>query len=151
MACKMWKITALTWEISSGRLVEKFHIFAFPMYYSLHNWIGDHEITRLKKKVIFASNPEKKETKTSTKKHEWNGMTHNGLFFWYFLSEMRMRKHHLYNHRYDQYSPQRTVGKTGAQQGVWALKWVSFAGARALLLNLLNISTHLILPHGENI
>ena len=56
MACKMWKITALTWEISSCRLV-KFHISAFAMYYSLYNWIGEHEITKLKK--IFASNPER--------------------------------------------------------------------------------------------
>ena len=32
VACKMWKITALTWQISSWRLVEKFHITAFPMY-----------------------------------------------------------------------------------------------------------------------
>ena len=44
MACKMWKITAVTWEISSWRLVEKFHISAFPMYYSLCKvcplWIG---------------------------------------------------------------------------------------------------------------
>ena len=35
-ACRMWKITALTWEISSWRLVEKFHISAFAMHYSLY-------------------------------------------------------------------------------------------------------------------
>ena len=69
MACKMWKITALTWEISSWRLVEKFHISAFHMYYSLYNRIGEHEITKLKKK-IFGSN-----TETCTKRHEWNGTT----------------------------------------------------------------------------
>ena len=66
MACKMWKITALTLEISSRRLVEKFHISAFPMYYSLYNWIGEHEITKLKKKT-FASNPEKWTQKEAQK------------------------------------------------------------------------------------
>ena len=44
----MRKITARTWEISSWRLVEKFHISAFPIYYSLYNWIGEHEISKLK-------------------------------------------------------------------------------------------------------
>ena len=67
MAYKMWKITALTREISSGRLVEKFHISAFPMYYSLYNWIGEHEITKLKKKKTFASNPEKWTQKEAQK------------------------------------------------------------------------------------
>ena len=66
-ACKMWRITALTWEISSWRLVEKFHISAFPMYYSPYNWIGEHEITRLKKNIFSESR--KKDTKTSTKRH----------------------------------------------------------------------------------
>ena len=59
MACKMWKITSLTL---------KFYISAFPMYYPLYNNIGEHEITKLKKKG--ASNPEEKDTKTSTKRHE---------------------------------------------------------------------------------
>ena len=87
MACKMWKITELTWEISSWRLVEKFHIPAFPMYYSLYNWIGGHEMTKkyllIRIQKIFAYicfESRKKDTKTSTKRHEWNGMTQNGLF-----------------------------------------------------------------------
>ena len=81
MACKMRKITVLTWEISSWRLVEKFHIWAFPMYYSLYNWIGEHEITELKKIYIYICfESRKKDTKTNTKRHEWNGMTQNGLF-----------------------------------------------------------------------
>ena len=78
IACKIWKITALTWERSSWKLVEKFHISAFPMYYSRYIWIGEHEITKLKKQICFESR--KKDTKTSKKKHEWNGMTQNGLF-----------------------------------------------------------------------
>ena len=55
-----------------------FHISAFPLYYSLYNWIGEHEITKLKKKKCFEFR--KKHSKTSTKRPEWNGMTQNGLF-----------------------------------------------------------------------
>ena len=66
MACKMWKITALTLEISSRRLVQKFHISAHPMYYSLYKWIGEHEIIKLRK-IIFASNPEKRTQKQAQK------------------------------------------------------------------------------------
>ena len=47
-------------ELKTDRKMPYLH---FPMYY---NWIGEHEITKLKQ--IFASNPEKKDTKTSTKK-----------------------------------------------------------------------------------
>ena len=36
------------------------------MYYSLYNWIGKHEIAKLKKK-IFASNPEKRTQKQAQK------------------------------------------------------------------------------------
>ena len=50
---------------TSGGLVEKFHIL---IYNSLYNWIGEHEITKLKKIICFESR--KKDTKTSTKGHE---------------------------------------------------------------------------------
>ena len=33
-------------------------------------WIREHEITKLKNIYIFASIPEKKDTKTNTKRHE---------------------------------------------------------------------------------
>ena len=36
-------------------LREKFHISASPMCYSLYNWIGEHEITKLKKNIGFES------------------------------------------------------------------------------------------------
>ena len=36
------------------------------MYYSLYNWIGEHEITKLKI-YIFASNPEKRTQKQAQK------------------------------------------------------------------------------------
>ena len=77
MPCKMWKITALTWEISSWILVEKFHIPAFPTYYFPCNWIGEHEITKLKKYLLWI---QKKGHKNKHKRDEWNGMTQNGLF-----------------------------------------------------------------------
>ena len=44
-------------ELKTGR---KIPYLPFSMYYSLYNWIGE----------IFATNPEKKDTKTSTKRHE---------------------------------------------------------------------------------
>ena len=88
MACKMWKITALTWEISSWRLVEKFHIFAFPMHYSLYIWIGEHEITKLKK-FIYLLRIQKKGHKN---KHQKTWMKLHYLIF----SPMRMHKRHLF-------------------------------------------------------
>ena len=41
-------------ELKTGR---KIIYLRFPTYYALYNWIGEHEITKLKK--VFASNPEK--------------------------------------------------------------------------------------------
>ena len=49
------------------------------------------ELQDQKKYICFESR--KKDTETSTKRHEWNGMTQNGLFN---ISVMRMRKHHLF-------------------------------------------------------
>ena len=37
------------------------------MYYSLYNWIGEHEIKKLKNIYIFASNPEKRTQKQAQK------------------------------------------------------------------------------------
>ena len=132
MTCKMWKITALTWEISSCRLVEKFHISAFPMYYSLYNWIGEHEITKLKKNICFESR--KKDTKTST-------------WIWYFQQCACVNAIYLapvvtttYRMK-DNKSPERSV----------SLEMSVLARARAQLLNMLYISTHQSVPHGENI
>ena len=51
--------------------------------YPLYNWIGVHEITKQKqqqKKEVNLLRIQKKGHKTSTKRHEWNGMTQNGLF-----------------------------------------------------------------------
>ena len=83
MACNMW-------EISSWRLAEQFHISAFPMYYSLYKWIGEHEITKLKRKICFESR--KKDTKTSTKTHEMEWYKMDYLIF----SAMCIRKRHLF-------------------------------------------------------
>ena len=83
MACNMW-------EISSWRLAEQFHISAFHMYYSLYKWIGEHEITKLKRKICFESR--KKDTKTSTKRHEMEWYKMDYLIF----SAMCIRKRHLF-------------------------------------------------------
>ena len=113
MASKMWKITVLTWEISSWRLVEKFHISAFPMYYFLYNWIGEHEITKLRKK-IFASNLAEKRTQKQAQKDmnemEWRKMDY--LIF----SAMLMRKCHLFC------TTTYRMKTTRTQEGVWVLK-----------------------------
>ena len=135
LACKMRKITALTWETSSWRLVEKFHISAFPMY-SLYNWIGEHEITKLKKN-IFASNPEKRTQKQIQKDMnymEWHKMDY--LIF----SAMRMR-HLICTIPYE--------NNKDSTRGV-SLETSVFARARAQLSKMLYISTHLSVPHGEN-
>ena len=93
-------------ELKTGR---KFHISAFSMYYSLY-CIGEHEITKLKK--ISASNSEKKDTKTSTKRHEWNRMTQNGLL------DIFSNPHAKTPSILHQWSPQRTVWKTTRAQQV---------------------------------
>ena len=112
MACKMWKITVLTWEISSWRLVEKSHICAFPMYYSLYNWTGEHEITKLKKYIYLLRIQKKwhknKHKKTLTKCMEWHKMDY------LILSAMCMRKHHLFctsSHHNVPYEKQQEVNK----------------------------------------
>ena len=47
------------------------------MYYYLYNWIGEHEITKLKKKNCFES---RQRTQKQAQKKGLNGMTQNGLF-----------------------------------------------------------------------
>ena len=104
------KITALTWEISSWRLVEKFHISAFPVYYSLYNWIGEHEITKLKKKYLLRI--QKKRTQKQAQKDmnemEWHKMDYS------IFSAMRMRKRHLFctsSHHNVPYEKQQELNK----------------------------------------
>ena len=83
MACKIWKITALTWEISSCRLVEKFYISASPVYhYSPYAWIGEHEIAKLKKKV-YILRIQKKGHKNNHKK-KWMKCNDTKCTVWYF-------------------------------------------------------------------
>ena len=97
-------------ELKTGR---KFHISAFAIYYSRSNWIGEHGITKLKK--MFASNPEKRTQKQAQK--DINEMEWHKMDFLIF-SAMRLRKRRLFctsSHH----------NTTSAQQGVWALKWVS--------------------------
>ena len=74
----------------SWRVVEKFHISAFPMYYSLCNWIGEHEITKLKKKICFQSRGTQRQAQKDMNEMEWHKKDY--LIF----SAMRMCKRHLF-------------------------------------------------------
>ena len=80
------------------------------MYYSLYNWIGEHEITKLKNK-IFAPNPEERTQNQAQKdmnETEWHKMDY--LIF----SAMRMRKRHLYftsGHHNVQYEKRQELNK----------------------------------------
>ena len=130
MACKMWKIIACTWEISSCRLVEKLHTSAFPMYYSLY-W--EHEITKLDKK-IFASN----QKKGHKNKHKKTWMTQRYFQQCACVSVIYFAPVVTTTHR------MKTTRGLSLEMNV-------FAKARAQLLNVLYISTHLSVPHGENI
>ena len=60
-------------ELKTGRRIPQ---LCFPMYYSLYNWIGEHETSKLKK-IYFLR--KKKRTKTTTKKHERNEITQKRL------------------------------------------------------------------------
>ena len=144
MACKKWKVTtALTWEIWSWRLLEKFYIPAFPIHYSLYNWIGEHETTNLKK--MFASNPEK-EYKNKDKKTwmEWNYTKWTICYFQQcacvnaiYFAQVVTTTHRMKNSK-------RSNRNQSLEISVLAI-------AHAQLLNVLYISTHLSVPHGENI
>ena len=57
------------------------HIFAFPMYYSLYNWTGEHEITKLKN--IYLLRIQKKGHKNKHKK-TWIKWIDRKWTIWYF-------------------------------------------------------------------
>ena len=65
-------------ESKTGR---KIPYLRFPMHYYLYNWIGEHEITKLKYIYIYIYllRIQRKDTKASTKRHEGIAMTQNGL------------------------------------------------------------------------
>ena len=66
MACKIWKITALTWQVSSLETVRKI------LYI-----IGLESMKLQTKKKIFATNPEKRTQKQAQKdmnEMEWHKM-----------------------------------------------------------------------------
>ena len=142
MACKMWKITALTWEISSWRLVEKFHISAFPII--LYNWFGKHEITKLKKKYLLRI--QKKGLKTKHKK-TWMKWNDTNWTAWYFQQCACVNAIYFAPVVTTTY---RMKNNKSSTRGL-SLEMSVFARARAQLLDMLYISPHLSEPHGENI
>ena len=81
----------VSWERSSWKLVEKFHISAFP--HVLFSIYLDWRAWNYKTKKKFALNPEKrtqKQAKKDMNEMEWHKMDY--LIF----SAMRMRKRHLF-------------------------------------------------------
>ena len=100
----------------------------------LYNWIGEHEITKLKQNICFECR--KKDAKTSTKRH---GMTQNALLM--FSVNLFCTS----SHPNVPYEKQKELNK-----GL-SLEMSVLARARAQLLNTLYISTHLSVPHGQNI
>ena len=76
-------------ELKTGRKIP--FISAFPMCYSLYNWIGDHEITTQKKYICFGSRKRtQKQAQKDMNEMEWDKMDY--LIF----SAMRIRKRHLF-------------------------------------------------------
>ena len=94
---------------------------------------------------MFASNPEKRTQKQAQKdmnEMEWHEMDY--LIF----SAMRRRKRHLFctsSHHNVPYEKQQELNR-----GL-SLEMRVLAREGAQLLNMLYISTHLSVPHGENI
>ena len=143
IACKIWKITALTWERSSWKLVEKFHISAFPMYYSRYIWIGEHEITKLEKNLLWI---QKKGHKNKQKK-TWMTWNDTKWTIWYFQQCACANA--------IDFAPVGTTTYRMKNNKSWtrglSLNMSVLARARAQLLNMIYISTHVSVPHGENI
>ena len=86
MACKMWKLLP-----SLERLVEKFHISAFHVLFSILLDCGAWNYKT--KKKVFARNPEKRTQKQAQKdmnKMEWHKMNY------LISSAMRKRKRHIF-------------------------------------------------------
>ena len=111
------------------------------MYYSLYNWIGVQEITKLKK--IYLLPIRKKRTQKQAQK-DMNEMARHKMDYLIF-STMRMRKCHLFCT-----SSPHNVPYEKQQEGL-SLEICALARARSQLLNMLYISTHLSAPHGQNI
>ena len=82
-----------TWEISSWRLVEKFHISAFPMTCIILYIIGLESMKLQNYQKIISSNPEKKVQKQSQK--DMNEMEGHKMDFFIF-SAICMRERNLF-------------------------------------------------------
>ena len=144
MACKMWKIPALNSEISSWRLVEKFHVSAFPMCYYLYNWIGEHEITKLKKKFCFESTKRGRKNKYKKTWMKWNDTKWT---IWYFQQCACVKAIYFAPEVATTYRMKNNKSSTRGLN----LEMSVLARALAQLLNMLYISKHLSVPHGEDI
>ena len=144
-ACKMWKITALTWEISSWRLVEKFHIFAFTMYYLFSiqlDWRAWN--CKTKEKCLLRIQKKRHKNKHNKKGMKWNDTKWT---IWYFQQCACVNVIYFAPVVTTTYRMQNNKSSTR----VVSLERSVLARARAQLLNMHYISTHLSIPHGEHI
>ena len=145
MACKMWKITALTWEISSWRMVEKFDISPFPCI-TLH-LIG-FESMKLENKIknIWFESRNEKGRKNKHKK-TWMKWNDAKWTIWYFQQCACVNAIYIASAVTTTY---RMKNNKSSTRGL-SLEMSALARARAQFLNMLHIRTHLSVPHGENI
>ena len=143
MACKMWKITALTWEISSWRLAEKFHISAFYVLFSILLDCGAWNY-KIKKKCLLRI-----QKKGHKNKHKKTWMKCNGTKWtiWYFQQFAGVNGMYFAPVVTKTYCMKNNKGPTRCL----SLEISGLARERAQLLNMLHINTHLSVPHGENI
>ena len=123
-------------------ILDQIPYLRFPMY-SLYNWIGEHEITKLKKYLpqIQKKGHKNKRRKTGMK---WNDIKWT---IWYFqqctcvntiyFAPVVTTTHRMKNNRSS------TMGLS--------LEMSVLARARAQLLSMLYINTHMSVPHGKNV
>ena len=97
-----------------------------------------------KKKEYVLRIQKKKEIKTSIKTHEWNGMTDIGVFG--IFSNV-----HVENAIYFAPVGTTTCGMKNNKSSMSLEMGAVNARTRAQLLNMLYNSTHLSVPHGQNI
>ena len=112
------------------------------MYYSLYKWIGEHEITKLKKLLRMQEKGHKNKRKKTRMK--WNDTKWT---IWYFQKCACVNAIYFASIVTTTY---RMKNNKSSTRGL-SLELSVLARARAKLLKILYISTHLSVPHGENI
>ena len=132
--------TSFNWNNTTRKNTQRYYTtkrLIRYMYYSLYNWIGEHEIKMVKKNFLLPI--QKKGHKNNHKKTLIK-------FDYLIFSEIRMRKRHLLCTSSHHNVPRKN--NKSSTRGL-SLEMSVLARARAQWFNMLYISTHLSLPHGE--